>query len=103
MVADDSIWVAKTSSWGVPEKFACGSFCGTGGNSREATWEMFFSEETNGTFVGGHKFLTSRSSVVQTNCVHICQSVRSLFSRHFCATSTFWLTVGSSVQHRPEV
>ena len=40
-------------------------------------------EETNGTFVGGHKFLTSRSSVVHTNCVHICPSVRSLSSRHF--------------------
>ena len=46
-------------------------------------------EETNGTFVGGHKFLTSRSSVVHTNCVHICHSVRSLSPRHFCATSTF--------------
>ena len=40
-------------------------------------------EETNGTFVGGHKFLTSRSSVVHTNCVHICASVRSLSSCHF--------------------
>ena len=33
----------QESSWGVPEKFACGSFCDTGGNSREATWELFLS------------------------------------------------------------
>ena len=60
-------------------------------------------EETNGTFVGGHKFLTSRSSVVHTivyTFVGLCAvSLHAIFVPQV----HLWPTVGSSAQHRPEV
>ena len=52
-------------------------------------------EETNGTFVGGHKFLTSRSSVVHTivhTFVRLCAvSLHAILCHKYISLAHRWL------------